>query len=184
MNEMGMGRDKGNGHWSGTRNPVRIRWWVLKAASLLTGAWSCGVKSSYRGGSSPPGVGKFTIDCDWLWIMMIDLRMMVMERIGRWVACFRLAQVLMERIGRWVACFRLAQVLMERIGCWVARYRLAQNLIERIDCWVACFRLAQNRMKRDWDSDGDYVMIDWFDWIGARPDSRMVYSCANFGIFI
>ena len=44
-----------NGHWSGTRNPVRIRWWVFKAASLLTGAWSCGVKTSHRGGSSPPG---------------------------------------------------------------------------------------------------------------------------------
>ena len=27
----------------------------LKAASLLTGAWSCGVKTSHRGGSSPPG---------------------------------------------------------------------------------------------------------------------------------
>ena len=60
-----------NGHWSGTRNPVRIRWWVLKAASLLTGAWSYGVKTSYRGGSSPPdGMGFVIWWCDWLWLWL------------------------------------------------------------------------------------------------------------------
>ena len=64
-----------NGHWSGTRNPVRIRWWVFKAASLLTGAWSCGVKTSYRGGSSPPeGRDMWMWLCLrlWLWLWWCD----------------------------------------------------------------------------------------------------------------
>ena len=69
-----------NGNWSGTRNPVRIRWWVLKAASLLTGAWSCGVKTSYRDGSSPSEGMWYVIVivivilwlwyCDELWIWL------------------------------------------------------------------------------------------------------------------